>query len=118
MNTMLASEQGHEQFTFVTDALVGNWTLSWKNNELTIQAHWMGNKDYNEYADALNEAGSITTSIDSFCAEWKLLLIQVLNALDAVGAAKLNSDIMLKVAEIGKILQSTNAFGILYRKNQ
>jgi hypothetical protein len=116
INRMLDSEQGNEQFTFVTDALVGNWSLSWKNDELTIQAHWMGNKDYAEYAEALNEAGDIIVPIKTFCAEWKLMLVQVLNALDAVGAAKLNDGIMQKVAEIGKILQSTDAIGILYSK--
>ena len=116
MNAMLDTEQGNEQFTFVTDALVGNWSLSWKNDELTIQAHWMGNKDYDQYANTLNEAGDIIVPIKTFCAEWKLLLVQVLNSLDAVGAAKLNEGISQKVAEIGRILQSTDAIGILYAK--
>lgn len=118
MNKIIDNKQGTEQFTFLTDTLVGNWTLDWSKDSLSIQSNWIGNQGFSEYADALNRAGSISMPIDAFIAEWKLLLVQVLNSLDTVSAAKLNENIQETVQFIGKILKSTEKIGTIYTKNR
>lgn len=107
---------GNTQLIFLTETVSGQWSLSWKDEIVTIDSIWTGREEVKLYAEALNSAGKVEMKIESFLAEWKLPLIQVLNAIDTGKGRNLNDSIEVKVEQIGTILQAAESYGIQYQK--
>lgn len=118
LDKICKNPEGQEQFVLLTDALVGNWSVNWGNNEIAIDASWKGRPPFEGYASALNGTETLKCSKDDFMAEWKLPFIQVMNALDDVKAIGMNKDIDEIIQKMGSVLQATDHYGVQYDKKR
>ena len=116
LELIVENEQGSSTMTFLTETLSAQWNVNWSNQQIEIESNWTSREDTLSYAQTLNEAGSIVMGKEAFTAEWKLPLVQVLNAIDAGKGRNLNESIEVKVEQIGTIVQAVDSFGIKYQK--
>lgn len=102
----------NHQVELVTDHIVAKWELKCKGEDLEISADW--HKVDGNYTTILNNLGLLVINKTNFLNEWKVLILQLLQAfLDSKASLK-NSEDKLTIQEMIEIENQIQDVGKLY----
>jgi hypothetical protein len=110
LEALLDKKNGAFDITWPSSDFNAIWIMSWKDDNLTIEAKW--STVIGKTEDMLNNLGALNVNKSEFIYEWKKLLETVINRLSQCGYSESDiSDISL----LKRIYSQINAVGTLYR---
>jgi len=107
---------GHYDWTMETDLFLADIQSEWKNGQLKIKSHWTEKRSHESLAKKLNEKNKIEMSVMDFLREWKMLMLQILNAVENSGVEFRDEKEKLKLIRLQKITKRIYSQGVLYTK--
>jgi hypothetical protein len=108
----LASQPaGNTECKLASSTLRATWHLSWRANRLEVSSEW--HEVVGDVQSILNQRNRIDLPLDEFLAEWKLLLIKVVEALQIAGYTQNTlpglADVITvqdQISKVGKLYQT------------
>ena len=83
LQCLLSSSQGQRTIVFGSDTFNARWNMHWSAGHLSIRPIWRSMAGPKELPAAVRE--TLEVEIGEFTAEWKLLLLKIIEALKASG---------------------------------
>jgi len=109
--------KGQYNTTLLTDIFIIELTAKWEQNQLKINTNWLEREIHKSYASVINKKGDIITNIDTFLAEWKPLLLQIVKAIETSEITISNIKEKQKIQRIKKLTQHIYNTAYLYSIN-
>jgi hypothetical protein len=106
---ILCEPAGQRTVAWPSSTFRADWTVTWREDELIIEARWVCVTGGLE--QALNASGAVSMSKVQFTREWKEVLGQVLNALEQRGSGNAPVD---GEAELARLFDLIPGSGLLY----
>lgn len=73
---------GSHDLVLQTDVFIVELHTKWADDRLKIEPLWRVKTSHQLLADRLNELGAVVTKVKDFLGEWKLILVQLVRAVE------------------------------------
>jgi hypothetical protein len=109
LNRIRCRESGQMSIRWPSNTFACTWCFDWREGNISIRAEW--ESVIGDTESLLNQNNFIAICSESFFVEWKKVLYNIINALNACGYKK---DDLLGFKELIEEFEAISRYGILY----
>lgn len=114
LERLITENSGSHELILSTEAYLITIKANWQNNGLKLELDWMEKRSHRKIAELLNKKGPILIKITNFLKEWKIILYQVINAVEKSGVVITDPNEKEKILRLKKIVNRIEGRGKIY----